>query len=151
MKKMFLISLLLSALPYSTNAKDFSIASPDGKLVATVTVNGKITYRLFHQSDLLIESSPIAMKLVSGEVWDYNPQIEKSGKEGLKRLITKGTSRITREIATPAIIGGKVLLDSISRPPGAPEENAVTNRLLLNCCASRMSLFDAIRAPPTQS
>ena len=95
MKKMFLISLLLSALPYSTNAKDFSIASPDGKLVATVTVNGKITYRLFHQSDLLIESSPVAMKLVSGEVWGYNPQIENSQNSSKNETITSPFSKNT--------------------------------------------------------
>lgn len=78
MKKTVFILLFLGLLSYSVMGKDFSAVSPDGKLKVVVKVEEKITYSLFHEKDLLIDASPVSMKLVSGEVWGEKPRIQSS-------------------------------------------------------------------------
>ncbi len=75
MKQELLVLLVLSLFSFSINAKEISATSPDKKLRVSVQVDERITYSLYHESDLLIDAAPISMKLTTGEVWGEKPRI----------------------------------------------------------------------------
>ena len=47
----------------------YELASPDGKLTATVSVGDQITYTLSHEATNILSASPVSMTLQSGETF----------------------------------------------------------------------------------
>ncbi len=75
MKKELLLLFIVSLLPLSMKSKEISVTSPDNKLRVSVNIENKITYSLFHEKHLLIDSAPISLKLTTGEVFGDKPTI----------------------------------------------------------------------------
>lgn len=67
--------------------KEFTIASPDGKVVATIGLGDKLTYSVAHDGQQVLATSPISMTLSSGEVWGEKPQLSQSSKKSIKQSI----------------------------------------------------------------
>lgn len=66
-----LISALAFLLPAAAMAvqKPYSISSPDGNISVEVTVDGQVSYSLYHDGDLLLDESSISMTLDDGTVY----------------------------------------------------------------------------------
>ena len=64
--------MLLSAVSFG---KDYEVVSPDQNLRLEITINDKIEYSVSYQSKVLIEPSPISLKLGDGVVLGVNPKV----------------------------------------------------------------------------
>ena len=66
-----LISALAFLLPAAAMAvqKPYSISSPDGNISVEVTVDGQVSYSMYHDGDLLLDESSISMTLDDGTVY----------------------------------------------------------------------------------
>ena len=69
MKTILSVLFIVSAFSFSLSAKEVTVTSPDGKLKVTVSIGDKTTYSVQHENDVIIDASPVSMKLTSGEVW----------------------------------------------------------------------------------
>ncbi len=66
----------------------FSVASPDGKLTAKISLKDKIYYSLSHQGELLIDESPISMQLYDGIAWGKKPVTRNNKSRTVNEVIT---------------------------------------------------------------
>lgn len=94
MKPILPVLLIVSAFSFSLNAKEVNIISPDGKLNVTVSVSNKITYSVQHGDNILIDASPVSMKLTTGEVWGENAKLRRTKRDSNRGSIDSpfGTS-----------------------------------------------------------
>ncbi len=94
MKPILPVLLIVSAFSFSLNAKEVNIISPDGKLNVTVSVSNKITYSVQHGNNILIDASPVSMKLTTGEVWGENAKLRRTKRDSNRGSIDSpfGTS-----------------------------------------------------------
>ena len=60
---------VLSALSYAATPKSYSVTSPDGTLVATVTNGESLTWTLVKDGVTILEPSAIGMTLGDGSVY----------------------------------------------------------------------------------
>lgn len=86
MKKIYFL-LIIFCFTLSLPAKTFSLKSPDNKITIDVSVTDKITYSVSHESDLLLEQSPISMTLTNGKSFGIEPRLIKSGIEKINEFI----------------------------------------------------------------
>lgn len=96
MKQELLVLLVLSLFSFSINAKEISATSPDKKLRVSVQVDERITYSLYHESDLLIDAAPISMKSTTGEVWGEKPKILNTKTDSRNEMINSPFSKNAR-------------------------------------------------------
>ncbi|WP_199117505.1 glycoside hydrolase family 97 protein [Pedobacter sp. ASV28] len=68
----FLLALTIS----SWGQKKYQLKSPDGKLVATISVNDKISYVVTHQGDTILKPSAFNMSLANGVTWGKGSQLK---------------------------------------------------------------------------
>jgi alpha-glucosidase len=94
MKPILPVLLIVSAFSFSLNAKVVNVTSPDGKLNVTVSVSNKITYSVQHGDNILIDASPVSMKLTTGEVWGENAKLLRTKRDSNRGSIDSpfGTS-----------------------------------------------------------
>ena len=94
MKPILPVLLIVSAFSFSLNAKEVNVTSPDGKLNVTVSVSNKITYSVQHGNNILIDASPVSMKLTTGEVWGENAKLRRTKRDSNRGSIDSpfGTS-----------------------------------------------------------
>lgn len=77
----FLISVSLSA------QKQFTLKSPNGKIVTTITIGNTIEYSVSHDGDLLLDKSPISMTLVGGKTFGISPKLSGSSTKAINQVI----------------------------------------------------------------
>lgn len=94
-KKITLIILSLFLIAVSFSQKKFEVKSPDSRLKLVISVGEEINYKLLHDEDLLIDTSPISMTLSSGEEWGKNAKIRKSNTNYLEQNIPSPFSKAT--------------------------------------------------------
>ncbi|MFV0538327.1 MAG: glycoside hydrolase family 97 N-terminal domain-containing protein [Dysgonomonas sp.] len=84
----FLIIIGLSLCGLNMKAqKQFSLKSPDGKIEANIAVGNVVTYQVSHESDLILEKSPLSMTLVGGSSYGINPKLTKSSTKTVNQTI----------------------------------------------------------------
>ncbi len=89
MKRRFpLILLLLLACGAIQAQKEYSLASPDGKLTAQVTVGEELTWSLSHDGTPLIEPSPVSLTLHDGEQLGPDARLRRVRKQRADETIT---------------------------------------------------------------
>lgn len=77
----------------SAAQKQLSLASPDGKLKATIDIGEKLTYNVIYDGKEVIAPSAISMTLDNGTVWGDNARLQKSTE---KQIDTKIASPFYR-------------------------------------------------------
>jgi alpha-glucosidase len=78
MKRLLSLVALLLMLCASAIAKDFTLASPNGKLKVTVNVDKTITYEVNFNSQQLLAPSQISMTVGKGETWGVGSKLTKA-------------------------------------------------------------------------
>jgi alpha-glucosidase len=81
MKTILSVLFIVSAFSFSLSAKEVTVTSPDGKLKVTVSIGDKTTYSVQHENDVIIDASPVSMKLTSGEVWGENAKLHRTKRD----------------------------------------------------------------------
>ena len=81
--------------PLLLTAKEITVASPDGRLIATVSIGERITYALTLDGKALLSPSPISMTLKTGEVWGRDSRLLRTRKTSKREHIEVpfGTTR----------------------------------------------------------
>ncbi|WP_321331731.1 glycoside hydrolase family 97 protein [uncultured Bacteroides sp.] len=74
-KAFFSFFFLLSAFCCMQAQKNFRLKSPDGKIVAEISVGKTITYSVSHEEDLILAPSPLSMLLTNGDVYGVNSKL----------------------------------------------------------------------------
>ncbi len=72
----FTILLLVLAADLSGQQK-YRLASPDGKLVASISLAGTISYTLLHEADTILRPSSLAMELENGVIWGKGSRLRR--------------------------------------------------------------------------
>lgn len=67
--------------------KQLTAASPDGRIVTTVTLGDKLNYSITHDGETVLYPSPISLTLSSGEVWGAKPQLVQSSQKSIQETI----------------------------------------------------------------
>lgn len=89
LSKLLLACILLTATMMSTYAQSsFSLASPDGKLSASIEFKDKIYYSLNFNNQPLMEASPISMTLSDDTVWGKDPIARKNKSRSVNEILT---------------------------------------------------------------
>ncbi len=78
MKRLLSLVALLLMLCASAIAKDFTLASPNGKLKVTVNVDKTITYEVNFNGQQLLAPSQISMTVGKGETWGVGSKLTKA-------------------------------------------------------------------------
>ena len=63
--------------------KQYSLASPDGKLKTTVTTGAQLSYDITFDGQQVLENSPISMTLDNGEIWGENDKPSKVSRKSV--------------------------------------------------------------------
>ena len=86
--KKSIFALLCMAFVFSGYAqKQLTAASPDGRIVTTVTLGDKLNYSIAHDGETVLYNSPISLTLSSGEVWGEKPQLSRSTQKNIRQSI----------------------------------------------------------------
>lgn len=89
MKKInLLIALLLFFLPSTFSQKQFTLQSPDKRLVVNIFTANTIEYQVIHAGDIMLEKSPISMELDNNIYWGINPKLSKSKTATIDEVIS---------------------------------------------------------------
>lgn len=86
MNKALMVSFLF-LLCAGTQAKEYTVKSPDGRLVLTVDAAADIKWSLSHDGTLLLKSSRIGLELRSGKILGENEKISKADAGKLSEVI----------------------------------------------------------------
>lgn len=78
MKRLLSLVALLLMLCASAIAKDFTLASPNGKLKVTVNVDKTITYEVNFNGQQLLAPSQISMTVGKGETWGVGSKLTRA-------------------------------------------------------------------------
>ncbi|WP_353135216.1 glycoside hydrolase family 97 protein [Pseudopedobacter sp.] len=87
MKKLFFTILLFALANNLLGQEKFQLKSPDGKLVAAISLSGKISYTVSHEGDIILSPSNLSMEIDNGIVWGRN-----------SKLINAKTKEVNQEI-----------------------------------------------------
>jgi len=90
MKKLKIIPVLLLAIVITATAapKNYTVSSPDGKLIAQIDVSAKIYYSLFMGEKQIIAPSPVSMSLADGTVLGTNGVVTKKTPAKMDQILT---------------------------------------------------------------
>lgn len=77
-KRLLFLAALLLMLCMGAVAKDFIVASPDGRLKATVNVGKTITYEVNYNGQQLLAPSQISMTVGKGETWGVGSKLTRA-------------------------------------------------------------------------
>ena len=67
--------------------KQFTLASPDGKVSTTITVGDMLQYSISIDGQQVLAPSPISMTLSTGEVWGQKPSLRGNKRSSVKQDI----------------------------------------------------------------
>lgn len=77
LSKKWAVALLLAAPLWANAQKVIDLKDPSGKVQVKVAVGDDITYSVYHEGDMMIEPSPISMRLTDGTVFGKEPRLRK--------------------------------------------------------------------------
>lgn len=87
MKKIFLLPAVLFTAFNLFAQKQFTLVSPNGKIESHISVGEKVEYTVFHDGDIMLDKSPMSMKLDNGTSWGIDPKIQKISKRSINQNI----------------------------------------------------------------
>lgn len=88
MKKSFFVALTLLCFSITAFAqKQYDLVSPNGKLKIEISAGNQLTYSVSHNGDLLLEKSPISMKLTDGRNLAVNAKVKKTARKTVNETI----------------------------------------------------------------
>jgi len=91
MNKLYLFSALFFTLATVSPAvfaqKNYTLSSPNGKVVVTVSIHNDIQYSVKHGGDVMIHPSAISMTLADGKTFGKNPQLKKQSQRVINETI----------------------------------------------------------------
>ena len=79
--------ILITVTFFSYSQKQFTLVSPDGKLKTEITVGKTTEYAVSHNGDLMLEKSPVSMKLSDGRIPGTNAKVKKTNKKSVNESI----------------------------------------------------------------
>lgn len=79
--------ILITVTFFSYSQKQYTLASPDGKLKTEITVGKTTEYAVSHNGDLMLEKSPVSMKLSDGRIPGTNAKVKKTNKKSVNESI----------------------------------------------------------------
>ncbi len=87
--KKFITTILLLGMAAAALAapKDYALTSPDGKLTVNVTVGSDIRYTLTHGQTLLLDRTPVSMKMTDGVVFGADDKVRKVVRKSLDQTL----------------------------------------------------------------
>lgn len=87
MKKiLFSLFILLFNASFSQKVQDFTLASPNGKIKASILINEKITWSVSHEKDLILAPSAVSLTLDQNEVLGKNALLLNSKREKVNQI-----------------------------------------------------------------
>ncbi len=81
MRKLLFLSCCLGLSLSAWAQKQLQLASPDGRLKATVEIGEKLTYQVCLDGKEVLAPSPLSLTLSSGEVWGDNAKLSGTSKQ----------------------------------------------------------------------
>lgn len=86
--RLLMLTLVLSVFGLSSFAqKQFTLKSPDGKLNADISVGNVIEYSVSHNGDLMLDKSPLSMKLSGGQTFGLSSKLSGSFTKSVNQEI----------------------------------------------------------------
>lgn len=85
---LFILLLLQATGLYAQKAKNFELASPDGKIVITVIAGNELQWQVKHETEPVIAPSAISLRLQGGEVLGENIKNISVKKQAVDQTIT---------------------------------------------------------------
>ena len=87
------ITILIAAMIFAAAAasaapRNYELKSPDGKLVVTVEAGEELNYSLSHESDKLLDKSPLGMCLEDGTVFGGAQSVKKVSRRSVNETIS---------------------------------------------------------------
>ena len=82
-----LFLLFLDVVCLAAHDKDYSLTSPDGKMVVSVKVGEGISWSLSHGDDALIADSPVSMTLSDGVVYGDGDKVSKVNRRSVDQMV----------------------------------------------------------------
>lgn len=86
MRKLLTFILIIVTF-FSYSQKQYTLVSPDGKLKTEITVGKTTEYAVSHNGDLMLEKSPVSMKLSDGRIPGTNAKVKKTNKKSVNESI----------------------------------------------------------------
>lgn len=86
-KLMTILAAVLVSMSLNAAAKDYVLASPDGKLQVMVETGDGIHYSLVHDGDLLVGRSEIGMYMTDGSMFGGVEQVKKASTKSVSQTI----------------------------------------------------------------
>ena len=86
--RLLMLTLVLSVFGLSSFAqKQFTLKSPDGKLNTDISVGNVIEYSVSHNGDLMLDKSPLSMKLSGGQTFGLSSKLSGSFTKSVNQEI----------------------------------------------------------------
>ena len=79
--------ILITVTFFSYSQKQYTLVSPDGKLKTEITVGKTTEYAVSHNGDLMLEKSPVSMRLSDGRIPGTNAKVKKTNKKSVNESI----------------------------------------------------------------
>ena len=76
--RIILITFLLALTISSWGQKKYQLRSPDGKLIAAISLNERISYAITHQRDTILKPSILNMTLENGMTWGKGSNLKRA-------------------------------------------------------------------------
>ena len=84
------ISLTIFLLVFTINIwgqKKYQLQSPDGKLIASISLHDKVSYSVSHEGDIILNPSDLSITLDNGIVWGKGSKLLKAEKISVNQEI----------------------------------------------------------------
>ncbi|MDO4214417.1 MAG: glycoside hydrolase family 97 protein [Bacteroidales bacterium] len=88
MKNRFLFFLCFVIRCLNLSAKDITLTSPNGKLVATIGLDGTLTYAVTYHGVQAISPSALTLTLENGTILGQNPKVTKQVSKTIQETLT---------------------------------------------------------------
>ena len=79
--------ILICATTLAFSQKQFVLLSPDGKLKTEISVGKTTEFAITHNGDLMLEKSPVSMKLSEGKIPGPDAKVKKAVKKTVNEII----------------------------------------------------------------
>ena len=85
--KRVLVSIVAILAAFSIQAKDYKLASPDGRIAVAVQTTPSLTWSISRDGASVLDASPIAITLSDGTVWGSNTKFRKAVRSSVAQTL----------------------------------------------------------------
>lgn len=98
MKKMLLLAALLLTAATTLRAREYTVTSPDGRIVITVATDPVLTWRVARDGEQLLDASRIGLKLTGEEPFGERCAVRRVTRRAVDRRMTAEVPTKFREV-----------------------------------------------------